>query len=269
MSDDPNVSDATGKRGHTRARNKGRRIVAGNWPRRSIYACLIALVIRTFLFQPFNIPSASMEATCWSATICSSRNSPTAIAATPSRSAARPFCDVHGRSLARGPAARRRHRVQAAASDQFHRLHQAADRPAGRPHPDDQRRPLPQRQAGAARCAWPTMSRPDGLAARTMSHQYRETLPGGKSLSDAGPDPESEAGQHRGVHRAARPLLHDGRQPRQFGRQPRSSGLCSGRKSGRQGGIPLLLHRWNTQSGTNSGPGPAQIRYGRMFTLID
>src|SRR5450432_762116 len=28
-----------------------------------IYAGLIAVVIRTFLFQPFNIPSASMEAT--------------------------------------------------------------------------------------------------------------------------------------------------------------------------------------------------------------
>src|ERR1700760_3648430 len=28
-----------------------------------IYAGLIALVIRTFLFQPFNIPSESMEAT--------------------------------------------------------------------------------------------------------------------------------------------------------------------------------------------------------------
>src|ERR1700759_5850622 len=28
-----------------------------------VYAGLIAVVIRTFLFQPFNIPSASMEAT--------------------------------------------------------------------------------------------------------------------------------------------------------------------------------------------------------------
>ena len=97
---------------------------------------------------------------CWSAIICSSRNSPTATAAIPFPSAAgRSATVMHGRFMARDPQ-RGDVIVFKFPQRQFHRLHQAADRPAGRPHPDEQRRALSQRQAGAARCASPIMSRP-------------------------------------------------------------------------------------------------------------
>ena len=124
-----------------------------------IYALLIAVVIRTFLFQPFNIPSGSMESTLlvgdylfvekfaygysrysfpFGGWPLGSRCMAASSAASPQRG------DV---VVFKMPNA-----------GQFHRLHQAGDRPAGRPHPDDERRALSQRQAGAARCASPIMS---------------------------------------------------------------------------------------------------------------
>ena len=99
--------------------------------------------------------------------------------------------------------------------------------------------------------------------------QYRETLPGGKSYLILDKDTDGAAGQYRAVCRAAGPLFHDGRQSRQFRRQPRRGGLCAGRKSGRQGGVPLLLDRRQRADSGKSGNGPSPIRYSRMFTLID
>ena len=87
MSDDPNVSDAKENRPYP-PRKKGRRVVAGT-VKTVTYALLIAVVIRTFLFQPYNIPRPRWKPPCWSAIISSSRNSPMAIAGTHSRSASR------------------------------------------------------------------------------------------------------------------------------------------------------------------------------------
>ena len=54
-----------------------------------VYALLIALVLRVFLFQPYTIPSASMSPTCTGATTSSSPSGATAGASTRSPSARR------------------------------------------------------------------------------------------------------------------------------------------------------------------------------------
>ena len=138
-------------------------------------------------------------------------------------------------------------------SDPFHRLHQAGDRPARRPHPDDRRPALHQRQAVPKVRVADYVETIDGYQHHVP--RYRETLPDGKTLLRARPRPGRPGRQHRRLCRAGRPLFHDGRQPRQFGRQPRRSGLCSGRKPCRQGRIHLLLDQWQRALLENSGTG--------------
>ena len=65
-----------------------------------------------------------------------------------------------------------------------------------------------------------------------------------RELRRARPRSPGQPRQHRGLRGSRRPLLHDGRQPRQFRRQPRRRRLCSVREFRRQGTDHLLLDQW-------------------------
>ena len=78
--------------------------------------------------------------------------------------------------------------------------------------------------------------------------RYKETLPNGVSYYVLDAEPDGAFRQRRPLCRAARPLLHDGRQPRQLHRQPRAVAalrrrLRALREPGRPGRDHLLLRR--------------------------
>ena len=129
--------------------------------------------------------------------------------------------------------ARRRRRVPPA-EGRLHRLHQARDRPAGRPHPDDRRRAAHQRRAGASASAIEDFIDDDEGGRATGCKRWRETLPNGVSYTTLDLLDNGFSTTTREVYRrAARQLFHDGRQPRQLDRQPRSrrSATCRSRTS--------------------------------------
>ena len=136
-----------------------------------VHALIIALVIRTFLFQPFNIPSGSMMATLLIGDFLFVSKYTYGYSRFSFPLSPPMFQRPNSRRLDAG--ARRRRRVPAAARG-VHRLHQAPDRLARRPHPDERWPAAHQRPAREARTVVRTGS--TRITSQTVK-RWRETLP--------------------------------------------------------------------------------------------
>ena len=208
-----------------------------------VQALLLALVIRTFLFQPFNIPSGSMRPTLLD------RRLPVRLEVRLRLFAATrcPFGRRHlfaGRIWAAEPE-RGDVVVFKLPRDNSDRLHQARDRPARRPHPDERRRALHQRRAGASarsvgeiddRRRRPRRSRVTARRCRTASATTTLDLDAERLRATTPQVYEVPPGHY----------LHDGRQSRQLDRQPRALArrrLRAGREPRRPRRDHLLLGR--------------------------
>ena len=173
-----------------------------------IHALIIALVIRTFLFQPFNIPSGSMIPTLlvgdylfvskysYGYTHYSLPFSPPVFSGR-----------IFGQPVNRGDVVVFRlpkddstdyiKRVIGLPGDRIQMIDGVLNingQPVKRERVED------------------FVTDDDGAVQRVK--RYRETLPNGVSLHDARSDRERLLRQHPGLYGAARPLFHDGRQPR-------------------------------------------------------
>ena len=228
--------------------------------------CLIALLVRTFLFQPFNIPVRLDGGHA------AGRRLPLCREIRPMAISRFSFpwgrlLPSFGRVLARGAPPRRRGGVQTALRS-FHRLHQAADRASRRPRPDDRRRALSERQAGA-QGAGERLRRDQRRRLRTPHRAISRDPAGREILSRARQHPGRADGQHPGVHRAAGPLFHDGRQSRQFGRQPGRVGYVPAENLVGKAEFRFFSIDGDKTNWWSFWTWPCAIRYARMFTLID
>ena len=141
-----------------------------------VYAVLIAVVVRTVAYEPFNIPSGSMVPTL------AGRRLPVRLEILLRLQPV--FAAVRAAAVFRAdlpavlaPAAARRRRRLQAADRHLDRLHQAHRRAARRPPADAPRRALHQRPAGAA--PRDKAYRNDEAGRPIVLQQYIESLPRG------------------------------------------------------------------------------------------
>ena len=100
--------------------------------------------------------------------------------------------------------------------------------------------------------------------------RYKETLAERRELSRARSRRGRLRRQHRGLQGAGRALLHDGRQSRQLDRQPLPvrGRLRAVRESGRQGADHLLLDQRREASFWQVWDWPKSVRWSRIFHVV-
>ena len=226
-----------------------------------VQALLIALVVRTVLFQPFNIPSGSLIPTL----LVGDYLFVSKYSYGYSHFSLPGFLDLAptampGRLFASQPKRGDIIVFKLPRDGQTDYIKRLIGLP-GRQDPDDQGPALHQRRDSPARAAAALMRRSAISASRSRRPHYIETLPGGVKHEIIQLDgDDGDLRQHRRLRRAARPLFHDGRQPRQFQRfalSPRSGRrrLCAVRESDRPRRDHLLLGRRRRRRPGNSGAG--------------
>ena len=202
------------------------------------HALIIALVIRTFLFQPFNIPSGSMKATLlvgdylfvskysYGYSHFSLPLSPPIFSGripggfTPQRG------DVVVFRLPRDTSTDYIKRVIGLPGDKIQVIDGVVNI-NGVPVKHERASDFTETEEG-------THDAP--------IKRWKETLPNGVSYLHARSRRQRLCRQHPGLHRAARPIFHDGRQSRQLDRQPLQPGRHGAvREYRRQGADHLLL----------------------------
>ena len=195
-------------------------------------AVILALFVRTFVVQAFKIPTGSMENNL----LIGDHLLVNKMVFAPTLTRVRA-----GDPADRPDPARRHHRVQVSGGTRA-RLHQAGDRPPGRDPGAEEQDGVHQRQGprGAVRAL------PVSRCGTRQRRLHRPRRP-----------PEVRAGD-----RACRPLLHDGRQPRQLAGQPLLGVHAAELREG-QGAVRLFLvrRRERAASSTASAGVGSSIRF--------